>query len=118
MGTVDSSPYRKCGDKGAAAELLVCADLLSKGFHVYRAVSPCAQTDLVVIGNNGSADKILLIEVKSTTYHKDGTPAYKIQPNQKGKFDVLAMMLPDGRIIYEPENRLLSALSNKEARKP
>jgi len=36
-------------DRGAYGELLVCCDLLHKGYDVYRSVSPAAKCDLVVI---------------------------------------------------------------------
>ena len=36
-------------DRGTYGELLVCCDLLHKGYDVYRSVSPAAKCDLVVI---------------------------------------------------------------------
>jgi len=114
MGMTNPNPYKTSGDKGAAAELLVCADLLAKGLHVYRAVSPSAPADLVVLGNNGAIENVLLVEVKSRQYLADGTPNNNIKTAGSGKFDILAMVMPDGKIIYESEHRLLMALGQSE----
>lgn len=46
---------------GALHELIVCADLLQKGFAVFRAVSPSAPCDLAVL--RGS--QLLRIEVRT-----------------------------------------------------
>jgi len=45
MGMTNPNPYKTSGDKGAAAELLVCADLLAKDYmfieqfhHLHRLI--------------------------------------------------------------------------------
>ena len=52
---------------GAVSELLVCADLLKKGFEVFRSVSPVASCDLIVKKNNIIYD----VEVKSFSPNTD-----------------------------------------------
>jgi hypothetical protein len=46
---------------GAACELAVCADLLRKGFDVFRNVSPNGISDLVIM----KAGHVLTVQVKS-----------------------------------------------------
>lgn len=57
------------GTNGAAAELLVCVDLMRSGYHVYRAVSPATPSDLVAI----SDEETLRVEVRCATERKDGS---------------------------------------------
>lgn len=47
--------------QGAAAELLVSADLLKRGAAVYRSVSPAAPFDLIALFGN----RLIRVEVKS-----------------------------------------------------
>ena len=78
---------------GAMQELRVAADLLAKGYEVFRAVSPACSTDLVI-----QKDGILLrIEVRTGYYLPKG-----IQFAQDSfKSDHFAVALPD-QIIYRP----------------
>lgn len=80
---------------GTRAELLVCCDLLVKGYEVFRNVSPHGTCDLVAL----KSDNIFRIEVKSGNVRSSGrishAPAY-----YKGHFEVLAVVLPDGKILY------------------
>ena len=54
-----------CGTKGAFAELLTAAILLSRGYDVYRSVSPNANCDLVIVRGK----LVLRIEVRSGKYN-------------------------------------------------
>lgn len=58
------------GNTGAAAELQVAADLLRKGRQVFRAVSPHASCDLLVLDEDGAFTRI---EVRTVSARKDGT---------------------------------------------
>lgn len=79
---------------GAIGELRVSVDLMSRGFSVFRALSPTCPADLVAL--RGGICK--LVEVKTVT--ENGGQISR--PMTKGgQFDVLAMVLPD-RIVYEP----------------
>ncbi len=53
-----------CGTKGAFAELLAAAILLSRGYDVYRSVSPNANCDLVIV----RANLVLRVEVRNGQY--------------------------------------------------
>jgi hypothetical protein len=74
---------------GAVCELQVCADLLQRGFHVFRSVSPHAPCDLVVL----IGCDLLRVEVRA---------AKKGVCSTLGDHDILAAVNPDGEIIYSP----------------
>lgn len=83
--------------KGAINELKVAADLLSKKFDVYRAVSPSAFVDLVVHKNS----KLFRVEVTAVTVSIGGTMFYL--PHNSNNYDVIALVFPNGDILYKPE---------------
>lgn len=88
--------------KGTIGELCVSADLLKRGYEVFRALSGGASCDLciligkklykieVTIGIVGTANQV--IHSKKNVLKKN--------PN---KFDILAIYLKHGEIIYEPK---------------
>jgi hypothetical protein len=82
---------------GAISELLVCADLLKKGYEVFRAVSQHCSCDLAIL-----KDKALVrVEVRTAFMNGKGELNYaKPKPE---KSDVLALVLKDGNIFYRPE---------------
>ena len=53
--------FLQSGSMGALAEILVSADLMRRGYQVFRALSPNAPCDLIVL-NNGFP---LLVEVRT-----------------------------------------------------
>lgn len=55
------------GSIGALTELYVAFDLMTKGYEVYRALSPSSYSDLIAIKNG----QIQQLEVRSGTYKKD-----------------------------------------------
>ena len=77
-------------------ELLVSADLMRRGFHVYRALAPGSPCNLVML----RAGVLERVEVRAVVR----TPSGKLmRPNVAGKnFDVLALVERDGTIHYEP----------------
>lgn len=84
---------------GAASELLVAADLLLRGWDVFRAVSGACPCDLIIM--RGSV--LRRVEVKTAVATAAGTfPAF---PGgiYSDRHDVLALV-SDGRIEYRPEN--------------
>jgi hypothetical protein len=87
---------------GAAHELIVCADLLKKGMAVYRTVSG-SFVDLVVF----RGDRMWRVEV-TTGYRMDNgtTPIPMRKMKESHKFDVLAIVHWDNRILYEPTDWL------------
>lgn len=85
------------GTVGAIHELLVCADLLKKGFSVFRALSQSCSCDLAVL-NNG---KLLRVEV--TTGYVSPTGKINHPTKDSKQFDILALVFGDGKIKYTPE---------------
>lgn len=56
--TIDGIPK---GTVGAISELIVCSDLMKKGYTVFRAVSQCSFCDIVAIKDS----KVIKVEVKT-----------------------------------------------------
>lgn len=87
------------GSVGGVAELLVCADLLRKGYDVFRSVTNSAACDVVVMRDG----LLCRVEVKAGRSLKSGRGTFIIRPSQIGKHDVVAVALLDtSRIIYQP----------------
>ena len=82
------------GTVGAIAELKVSVDLMTKGFHVFRALSPSCLCDLFAIKN----DKQFDIEVR-TTYRGNTGVIYKNKNKSTAKY--FAWVIKD-EIVYEP----------------
>lgn len=85
------------GDVGAAHEMLVCVDLLRKGYQVYRSVSPSASFDLAVFRQG----ELTAVEVTTGLYSPQGGIVHP--PKDTSRFDVLAVVMRDGKIIYKPD---------------
>ncbi len=75
------------GTIGAIGELEVAADLLSKGYQVFRALSPCCSCDLAVIKNG----RLTRVEVTTGYISNCGTLTYPTKVADK--FDILAIKL-------------------------
>ena len=80
---------------GAIQELRVAADLLKKGYEVFRALSPSCSCDLLIKKNNRSVG----VEVRTAYQRKDGHLYYT---KSKIRAEYLALALPDN-IIYKPK---------------
>lgn len=87
------------GTRGAIGELAASADLLERGYYVYRAVSPSCPCDLTVVKNGVT----LRVEVTTGSYY-GATKKINFPPKTKTQqhFDVLAIVLPD-KIHYIPD---------------
>ena len=72
-------------------ELLVSADLLKKGYEVFRALSPGCSCDLVAMKN----EKLIRVEVK-TRQKSQGSFSFKT----KKKADLLALVMGD-KVLYK-----------------
>lgn len=86
------------GTIGAMAELIVGADLMRKGFEVFRAMSPSSYSDLIAI-KNGTIHKV---EVRTGNYfiRSDGTVSIHYpKKNTDGKF-VVVVTHKDNKIHY------------------
>lgn len=75
----------------------MCADLMLKGWEVFRAVSSSSSCDLYAL----HAEHRLRIEV--TTGHRSYTGTGMITRKDPAKFDVLAVYFPgEPEIVYQP----------------
>lgn len=86
-----------CSATGALCELVVAADLMQKGYEVFRPLSPSAPCDLVVIKDQ----RILRIEVRKGHDSSKGIRFGKY-PKDEGNQDHYAVVLTD-RIVYCPD---------------
>lgn len=87
------------GTAGAVSELRAAADLLSRGYEVFRALSPTCSCDLIAFKNS----RIIRVEVRTGHYHlgDSGKPLFG-ETKQKHRADILALVCP-GAIFYYPE---------------
>ncbi len=97
---LSNSPYKgkTSATTGAISELRVSIDLLTKGYDVFRALSPSCPCDLAVLKNSS----VLRIEVRTVSSSPKGT-IYKVKSKRddKNNIDVYAWVTPNN-IIYEP----------------
>jgi hypothetical protein len=91
------SPYPglPTGTVGAIAELRVSADLLARGYEVFRALSSHCSCDLAVLKNN----QLQRVEVR-TAYANPRTKKVYCTLPKVNRREILAKVLPD-RIEYE-----------------
>jgi hypothetical protein len=76
--------------------LEVAVDLLSRGFHVFRALSHSCSCDLAIVKDG----KLIRVEVTTGHSNKNGTIGYPAK--DETKFDILAVCTKNG-IIYKPD---------------
>jgi hypothetical protein len=93
-------PEMRCtADTGAVAELIVCADLLQRGFEVFRAVSPGATCDLIALKEGRS----LRVQVRTASVTVTGSIQIR-QPEHPERHDTIALVLVSQHIVsYSPE---------------
>lgn len=82
------------GSLGSAHELLVCADLLKRGWEVFRSVSSHASVDLIA-HKNGVLKRV---EVTTGSRKVDGGISHPTK--DPARHDVLAIVLYSGEIVY------------------
>lgn len=85
------------GTTGAISELRVAADLLTKGYEVFRAVSAHCSCDLAILRDG----KLIRVEVRTGYIHNTNGKRITNRPKSTSKFDVLAICYNDN-IEYEP----------------
>ncbi len=85
--------------KGAYSELVVCTDLIRRGYSVFRSLSLCSECDVVAIRNG----EIVRVEVKTAHKSSSGKIMHPGIKHQIGKFDVLALVVSDTEIFYSPD---------------
>lgn len=83
---------------GAISELVVCVDLLSAGYEVFRAVSASCGCDMVVCKDGRS----LRVEVRSAVVSQSGRLGGNVHDRDRGRIDVYALVARDNTIAYYP----------------
>jgi Holliday junction resolvase-like predicted endonuclease len=95
----DDHPEMNQRDLGAWSELLASADLMKRGYDVLRAVSQSCPCDIVAFKD----DKDLMrIQVRTGSYNPTGMATAMVAQKDASKFDVLAIVMKDGKVFYEP----------------
>ena len=85
------------GNLGAMSELMVCADLLKRGFDVYRSVTRTGLFDLIAAKNG----IVCRVEVKTAHKLSQGGLSSRFRPNQIGTHDIAAyVLIREGKIQY------------------
>ena len=104
-------PHLSTSTIGALHELLVATDLMKRGYHVFRALSPSCVCDLAIVKDN----VFLRIEVRTGSRSKTGKIHYQTKHLDPEKFDVKAIYLKrEGKIIYKPKLKKAVKLARKE----
>lgn len=87
---------------GAVSELVVCIDLLRRGYDVYRSVAATGACDVIALKRGCSAP--CRVEVKTATKGRYGDLKFNVPEWQKDCHDVVALtVLRDGSIEYQPD---------------
>lgn len=81
---------------GAARELLVCTDLLLRGFSVFRSISPSCSCDLIAMWQTS------VVRVEVTSGHHSLSGKLYWAPHEEENYDLLAVVLADRSIVYMP----------------
>jgi hypothetical protein len=85
------------GSSGAAAELLVCADLIFRQVNVFRSVSPSCPCDIVV----QYAGRLMRVEVTKGVRLASGKLSWPT--HDESRYDILALVFHDRQIVYIPD---------------
>lgn len=86
--------------RGAASEAFVSADLLDRGYHVYRAICHASPFDLVMVCATGEMKRVEVKTVQVTLAGNFTMPP--CHANQPRAYDILACVKPGGDISYIP----------------
>jgi len=81
---------------GAIGELMVASDLMKRGYHVFRAMSPSAPCDLLVMREGLSAR----VEVRCVSRTRLGDLPNAVKSTERHRHDILARVERDGTIHY------------------
>lgn len=100
----ERSPYARIippSSVGAAHEMIVAADLIKRGFDVYRSVSASSRADIIIV--HGA--RMLRVEVTTGVRNMGRNPKrpFSWPPKVAAHHDILAVVLHPGTIHYSPE---------------
>jgi len=82
-------------------EMRVAIDLLQRGFEVYRAAFQGMPCDMLVRRTEWDHNQVWRVEV--TTGNRTVAGSIVHPDRSKAQFDVLAVVLADGEIMYKPD---------------
>jgi|GEM_PF-3063668 len=95
---LNPAPSVSTPTRGTISELIVATDLLTRGFAVFRSMSPSCECDLAILRGRD----LLWVEVTTGTLGAHGKIVYPSK--NPAKYDVLAVVIKDDRAIrYLPE---------------
>ena len=83
------------GTRGAIGELTICVDLLSKGYEVFRSVSPTSSCDLAILKDG----KLLKVEVRTGYRSRSGNLMFK--KTDRGH-DIYAVVIGNNTMYIPP----------------
>ena len=93
---------------GALHELLACADLVSRGYDVFRAVSPSCPCDLIAMRDGN------LFRVEVTTGNPAKTKPFVYPKKIPARFDLLAVVVTGS--VHYPVGQVAPYLEGFHAR--
>lgn len=86
---------------GAIGELRVVCDLITKGYEVFRPVSPIGKYDLIAV----KGKKLMKVEVKTAMESPTGKLYNPTSIKDRVGYDVLALVSHKGTIKYQSRKR-------------
>lgn len=99
--------------KGMLAESMVTADLMGRGFEVFRAAARFSGCDLLYI----DGDKHVRVEVKWVGQSDATHLRQRIRRNLR-KFDIAALVFTDGRIEYRHHAEIVASFNGSGPKLP
>lgn len=81
---------------GTYSELMVCCDLLKKGYDVFRCISPCSDFDLAVYKK---PHEFIRIEVKTGYVHQT-TKTFNYSFPRNNEYDIIAVFVKNTQKIH------------------
>lgn len=99
-GINKTNPHISSGTTGAISELLVAADLMRKGYNVFRALSQSCPCDLVILKDK----QLWRVEVTTGYRSASGKLQHVHKPNINGaRYDIVAYAVrASDEIVYDP----------------
>jgi hypothetical protein len=102
-----TKPRLATGTTGAIGELLAAADLMRRGFHVFRALSPHCPSDLIAYSTVPGTPQVgapLRVQVRTAQISKSGIGniSFPLKDRDAGTFDILALVVENTGVFYLP----------------
>lgn len=105
-GRIASNSNIPTGTVGAITEIEICADLMRKGYAIFRAMSPACFCDVIAIKDN----KIFRLECRTGYYNQNNSPAFASTIH--GEIDYFAVYIPSHKeCIYLDVTRKIVELN-------